>query len=295
MRQTLARINQAVWELGKLIAKDPGSYDVRADFIRFFHEARLFHERKKAVPEVDRSFLLLQERESPTCLLLHGVGGTPAEMRPIGEHLERSGFTVYAPRLALGDDASAVPTPRAAARLLAPLQRRSSARGGYNIERCVADTGAVLDSLLMFSPDTSLVGFSFGGALALRFMGGKPVRAAVLLAPGLFPAASLRLRLFSAMRAVAPLAARGGFPREEALLRFSESTRERVAAIEQPVLVVQSARDRVVSSKGLRFVERRSKNPKSRFVTLEGDKHVIVSGDGAQNVFRLCTDFLREI
>lgn len=295
MRQTLARINQAVWELGKLIAKNPESYDVRADFLRFFHEARLFNERKKAVPEADRSFLLLQEREAPACLLLHGVGGSPAEMRPLAEHLNRAGYTVYGLRLALADDASAVPTPRAAGRLLDSLRRRSASRGGYNVERCVADTGAALDAMLMFSPNTCLAGFSFGGTLALRLMGGRPVRGAVLLAPGLFPASDLRLRLFSAMRSVVPFVARGGFPREYALLRFSELTRERLSAVEQPVLVVQAARDRVVSPKGLRFIEQRSKNPKSRFVMLESDRHVIVTGDGAQNVFNICTDFLREI
>jgi carboxylesterase len=32
-------------------------------------------------------------------LLVHGFTGTPFEMRPLGEHLARAGFTVYAPRL----------------------------------------------------------------------------------------------------------------------------------------------------------------------------------------------------
>jgi len=37
--------------------------------------------------------------DGPGCLLLHGFTGTPAEMRPLGEHLAERGFAVRAPLL----------------------------------------------------------------------------------------------------------------------------------------------------------------------------------------------------
>ena len=81
MKDTLARIDHSVWELGKLVAKHPESITLRADFLKFFHESRIFVERKAGGPDADRSFLLLQDHEALCCLLLHGAGGTPAEMR----------------------------------------------------------------------------------------------------------------------------------------------------------------------------------------------------------------------
>ncbi|MDD4856871.1 MAG: hypothetical protein PHD74_02055, partial [Candidatus Krumholzibacteria bacterium] len=66
-------------------------------------------------------------------------------------------------------------------------------------------------------------------------------------------------------------------------------------AVKQPILVVHASRDRIVSPKSLHYLRSISSNPKSRFELIKSDRHVIVKGDEAAQVFKLCGDFLREI
>jgi carboxylesterase len=299
MKDTLARIDHCVWELGQLIAKKPDSISLRADYLKFFHESRAFIERKEGVPEPDRSFLLLQNREALCCFLMHGVGGSPAEMRPLGEHLFKAGYTVYGVRLALGEPHGR--QPRAAARRTGFRWRKlldshgSKHRDGFNWERCIFDVKIVLDALLTFSPNTYAIGFSFGGAIALNLLQEAPLKGAALLSPALFPSAGGRYVAFKLVRSVAPFAAKGIVPKEYSLVQFLDKTRARLRSVQQPILVVHSARDKIVSPKSLQFLKAVSSNPKSRFELLPGDRHVIVKGEDAPQVFKLCTDFLRQI
>jgi len=298
VKDTLARIDHSVWELGKLVAKKPESFSLRADFLKFFHESRIFIEKKAGVPESDRSFLLPQNREALCCLLIHGAGGSPAEMRALGEHLFKAGFTVYGVRLALGggDNHASHGSPRRATFHWRKLleKRGPKKRDGYNWERCLFDAEVVARALLTFTPNTYVAGFSFGGTVALNLLQEAPLKGAVLLSPALFPVADGRYVAFRLVRSVAPFAARGIVPKEYTLVKFLEKTRARIKAVQQPILVIHAARDRVVSPKSLHFLKGVSSNPKSRFELLQSDRHVLVKGDDAAHVFKLCADFLRE-
>jgi carboxylesterase len=58
-----------------------------------------FHEKKPVsyiVPESEPFFL---PGEATGCLLLHGFSAMPGEMRPLGEYLAETGFTVLGIRL----------------------------------------------------------------------------------------------------------------------------------------------------------------------------------------------------
>src|SRR5882757_3700158 len=108
-------------------------------------------------------------------LVLHGITGTPYEVRPIAEALGRAGWSVQAPMLAghgltLGD--LAVTTwPDWLASAEAALDLLSAASGGRPV---------------------AVVGFSMGGLLALRLARLHPERIAALVVI----AAPLRLRSF---------------------------------------------------------------------------------------------------
>ena len=298
MKDTLARINHSVWELNKLIAKNPDSFSLRTDFIKFFHESRVFIERKKSIPEADRSFLMLQQREALCCFLLHGAGGSPAEMRSLGDHLFKTGYTVYGMRLALDTDGNNSSRAASSGRRLSwsgfKKQGKAKPKSGFNWERCLADAEIVLGALLTFSPNTYAVGFSFGGTVALNLLQEFPLKGAVLIAPALFPVQDGRYVAFRVVRAVAPFAAKGITPREYALLEFLKKTRASLKTVQQPILVIHGAREKIVSSKSLHYLKGIATNPKSRFELLDSDRHVLVKGDDAAAVFRLCTDFLRE-
>lgn len=293
MKNTHARINHSVWELAKLVAKKPESIDLRADFLRSFHESRLYLERKKGVPEENRSFLLLQDREALCCLLIHGAGGTPAEMHPLGKHLFDAGYTVYGVRLALSPERSG--SKEGAPRLWRKLAGRGGPhQGGYHCDRALADAEIVLRALLTFSPRTYVAGFSFGGTVALRLMQRQNVKGAILLAPGIFPVMRGKVVAFSVLKRLAPFAAKQVSPLEYSLHEFVERTRTHLKSIPQPILAVQASRDSVLSSRGIAYLKGLSTNPKSRFVLLDSGHHVIVKGEDAEKVFKLCTDFIRE-
>jgi esterase/lipase len=299
MKDTLTRINHSVWELNKLLSKDPSSYMRRAQFIEFFHESRVFVERKRGVPEGDRSFLLLQDRDALCCLLLHGAGGTPAEMRALGEHLFKTGYSVYGMRLCLdGDAASSSRTSSSGGRLrwagFKKRRKRTKPQPGCNWEKCLVEAEVVLSALLSFSSNTYVVGFSFGGTVALNLLQKFPLKGGVLIAPALFPVQDGRYLAFKVVRTVAPFAAKGITPREYNLLEFLKSTRASLKEVKQPILVIHGAREKIVSSKGFHYIKGLAKHPKSRFELLNSDRHVLVKGEDAETVFRLCTDFLRQ-
>lgn len=296
MKNTLARINHSVWELNTLISKHPESSNLRGDFLKFFHESRLYLERKKGVPEEDRSFLLLRDREAVCCLLIHGAGGTPAEMRPLGRYLFDAGYTVYGMHLALtAEHAGGASNRRGWEKLsLRRMRDRGGVQAAYSPDRSLSDAEVVLKAVLAFSARTYVVGFSFGGTIALRLMRRHHLKGAILLAPGLFPMERGKLAAFSVLKRLAPFAAKQVSPLEFKLGEFIERTRAGLKPIEQPVLVVQAARDNVLSPKGISFIKRLAKHPKSKFVLLDSNRHVIVKGEDADKVFRLCADFIRE-
>jgi len=219
-------------------------------------------------------------------------------MRTLGDHLFKAGYSVYGARLALGGEVSAASqeASKGAGLRWARFGRKhqGGARTGYNWERCLSDAEVVLGAVLTFSRNTYAVGFSFGATVALNLMQRFPLRGAVLIAPALFPVKDGRYIAFKLVRSVAPFAAKGIVPREYSLLEFVEKTRTRLTKIQQPILVIHAARERIISARSLRFLKGISENPKSRFELLDSDKHVIIRGDEAQKVFRLCSDFLRE-
>lgn len=297
--KTLERIDQAVWELRERVGGDPGNLTLRKDLLRFFHESVLFVERRAGIPERNRSFLLLQQREAPAALLLHGAGGTPDEMRPLGDYLYSLGVSVYGMRLPLD--------PRSRDRGFAEYARRvigrggerggagdSPARGAGGWSECLAVSEIALETILAYSPDTTVAGFSFGGTIALNLMRSRPVRRAILLSPGLFPVGGTRYALFRAARRLLPELTRRVMPVKSMMLDLIAMTRGEVGdEIREPILMIQAADDPVLSARGYQFLQKRSRNPASRFVLLPSGGHVIVAGDQAPEVFRICGEFVR--
>ena len=201
MAKTLERINQAIWELREQVKAHPDNYEYRRDLLSFWADSRIFVGRRAGVPEPDRPFLMLQERESVACLLIHGAGGSPEEMRPMAEHLFRQGFTVLGIRLPIdpkyGDSGFA---EYAGALIRRGPRNGSGKKDAGSWSECLAQSEVALDTLLTCAPDTYVAGFSFGGTIALNLMQKYPVKGTILLSPGLFPVGGTRFAMFWAAR-----------------------------------------------------------------------------------------------
>jgi len=119
-------------------------------------------------------------------LCLHGITGTPFEVRPLAEAFGRAGFSVEAPMLA-GHGAT-----------LAALARSTWGDWLASAERALEALQAHVEGR-----PVAICGFSMGGLLALRLARLHPERVAALVVMG----TPLRLRRFQvgAVRAVARL------------------------------------------------------------------------------------------
>jgi esterase/lipase len=299
VKDTLARIGHSVWELKKRLDENPRDAELRRDFLQFFHNSRQYVEQRNGVLREDRSFLLLQEREAPLCILIHGAGGSPEEMKGLGAHLFDLGYTIYGISLPMSKSSREPREGRSMIRGLfgrrADNWKTGSLKGDNQWSICLSEAEVVLDSLQSYSPNSYLIGFSFGGTIALHLLDRFPVKGAVLISPALFAVRTSRYLVFQALRKIVPAAARNMAPREDTILEFMEMTRKNLNPLKKPLLVIQSSRDPMVSTRGFYLLKRMLDHSKSRLVLLDSDHHVLVDGEESRKVFRLCSDFLRKI
>lgn len=294
--KVIEKVTYSIWELKEEIRRNPDNHDAGAELLKYFLKSRVYIERKNNVPEEKRSFLLLQDKKAPACMLIHGAGGTPAEMRGLGDYLYGLGFTVYAIRLPLEIDERSRGLRDYTAKILSrksdskTTKRRATNRNTWSA--CLSESEIVLDTLLDYSADTSVVGFSFGGLIALNLMVNLDIKKTVLISPAIFPRDHGNF-LFPLLLKCAPGVAKRIDPVGYTMAEFIQRTRAGIKRIDQPFLTVQSIDDPVVSLKGYAFLKRRSKNRKSEFVLMDKGGHVVLSGDKEGEVFKLAGKFLK--
>ncbi len=300
MNDALSRISHSIWELRNKVKEHPADIELRKDLLKFFCQSRWMIEMRRGVPEEDRSFVLLQERESICCFLIHGSGGSPAEMRTLGEHLFEMGYSVYAMNLPLDRTDSH-------GSMLDVLKRVFNNKAEFGVGRgkgsysgntwtaCVSEAEITLEVLFTYTPNVYVVGFSFGGTMALDLVNRHSVKAAVLISPALVPVPNGRFLFFHILRKILPSAARAIRPRDFTVLEFMNRTKTGLTGIKQPVLLIQASRDPMISLKGFNLIKSHLENRRSKTVMLENDDHVLVSGDNSEEIFRLCGDFIKEV
>ncbi len=106
----------------------------------------------------------LMEGGKPAVLLIHGFPGTPAEMRPLGELLNRLGWTTKGI-------------------LLPGFGQQINTLGDKNFEEWVEAVNSSLDDLKREHSPVILLGYSFGAALSIIVSADNPPDGLILLAP----------------------------------------------------------------------------------------------------------------
>ncbi len=232
-------------------------------------------------------------------LLIHGLSGTPFEMRYLGERLAAAGVRVCGVRLAghagvseeLGASTNA--------------QWYESVVEGF--ERLHRDGDPV-----------AVVGLSMGAVLAARLAAdqGDAVAGVVMLSPAFFLPLWVRGPL-KALRALGPLvdriylrgkgsdihdaAARGVHPTVRLmplsavieLLKLSASVRPRLGRVNQPALVIHSRRDHTCPMRrNVDFLMRHLGSAQKRAVILEKSFHVITVDSEKERVASEVIEFL---
>lgn len=224
-------------------------------------------------------------------LLIHGFTGSPAEMRPLGDHLRGQGYTVLCPRLA---GHGTTPADMAGTRW---PHWYAGAEDGFHL------LGGMCD-------DITAVGLSMGGLLALKLAAEYPLARVVSINAPVF-LLDKRLPLlpfYRLFRRYEQRKQRELHPGDRehvaydrvplaclaSLLDLIKHTDELLPSVTIPSLLIQSRHEHTVRPDSALHLRRRLGGRDRRLVWLERSGHVATLDVEHQQVFKYISDFFAE-
>ncbi len=295
--KALQRINHAIWEMEEEIKRNPADKEAINELLEYFLSSRLYLERKNNVPVHQRSFMMVQDKPAHACMLIHGAGGDPSEMKGLADYLFQQGHTVCAMRLPLesghgmGKLADYIKASFRKKRDYGDSRRRSTNRNTWSA--CLSESEIVLETLRQYSPDLTIIGFSFGGLIALNLAQRMEVGRLVLIAPAIFPRHRGNLN-FRMMLKLAPTLVKRTDPAKFTIADFIQKTRTWIDSIEVPFMLVQSMDDPVISFRSYDFLKKRSNNKNSEFLLFESGGHLLMDGEKSEEIFAGIGKFIKK-
>lgn len=225
-------------------------------------------------------------------LLLHGFTGSPAEMRLLGDHLHRQGFSVLGVRLpGHGTDVHDMEPTRW--------------KHWY---------GAAFDGYKLLSElcnEIHVIGLSMGGLLALKLAAEYPVESATALSTPIY-IANRKIALLPFYRLfrryvdkkkrdydIAPnlFVGYNSTPLSclSSLLELIDLVRLDIQKITCPVLLMQSRREHTVRPESASFLYEQLQTPFKELFWLEKSGHVVTLDIERELVFKKISEFLSSI
>ena len=226
-------------------------------------------------------------------LLIHGFTGLPAGMFLLGEHLNRAGFTVLAPRLA----------------------------GHGTTERDLMRTtkddwfNSALDGLMILRDMCKkifVVGHSMGGLLALKLSTEHDVAKVVTLAAPIFIDDGMGLKnlpprefcsdacIFTPRKKLddVPPAVNNVYDKTplvsvHELVELIDDVKKILPTVNAPILIMHGEDDHTAQPRSARFIMDNVGSKIKRVVTVPNCGHLLPFAEGRDFVFDVTTDFLR--
>ncbi|NTW00510.1 MAG: alpha/beta fold hydrolase [Oscillochloris sp.] len=209
------------------------------------------------------------------CLMFHGIGGSPAELRGLGEHLASRGHTVLGARLA-GHGGS-------------PADYYHSRWTEW-----VTSTEAAYDELRTHCSQIVVVGFSLGGVLGLRLTQHRPVAGLVTMGSRVL-GGDWRFTLSPLLRytygwrdpSMAPLAE---------LRSLISQVRPLLPKVQTPALVMHGRADTVIRPENAMAIHRQIASPQKELVWWEETGHqMLVEGPHRIKVYERIAAFVQGV
>lgn len=265
----------------------------------FEEDYKKFHDLEQSKPiEVGRPFLLTPKKLKGGIVLVHGYLAAPLEVRAMAEYFYDRGYAVYGVRLK-GHGTSPEDLAQTSWE-----DWYTTLNHGYAIVKSLTD-------------DIILGGFSTGGTLALLAAARKGAHVRAVFSIN----APQELRQYAAHLVPSVVAVSSLFDRvtrrkgepqyvtnspENRHINYAKNPmnairelNEVMGAMERslkdvriPTLVIQGSRDPVVDPSSGRFIFSQLGTPDKELIMLERDRHGIINGEGATDVFDRVDFFL---
>jgi len=216
------------------------------------------------------------------CLLLHGFTGSPHEIEPLAQYLERHGWVCDTPTLAgHGED--------------------SRSMRDTQWQEWVASGTEAAERLERSYGQFDLVGFSMGGLIAAYLANRHRVRRLVLLNAAVIYMSPVRfaqaaLEQWKEDRSVRRLLSKTHQTPLFATWQFSRLVRQlkpEFSRIRVPVLIVQGERDQVIHPSSARYIADQVQGEKELRWFLQS-RHMICQDKEADELFRTVLAFLQK-
>jgi carboxylesterase len=226
-------------------------------------------------------------------LLLHGFTGSPASLRPWGEHLAVEGFTASVPRL--------------------PGHGTTwQELNGTQWQDWYAEASRSLDELLECCDEVFVAGLSMGGCLALRLAEERAddVAGLILVNPSVASADKRLVALPLLKRVVPAIKAIGndikkpgmdeyGYDRTplralDSLRGLWKVTRDELPKVTAPLLMFRSVEDHVVEPLSGQIITQRVSARDVTERVLDDSYHVATLDNDAKSIFIESADFIRK-
>jgi carboxylesterase len=228
-----------------------------------------------------------------TVVLLHGYTGAPAELSQLAEALHAEGFGVEAPLL-VGHGTCLAD--------LMPVQP----------SQWLEQVDGVVDRLLDQGQRVVVAGLSLGSILAIQAGMRRPAVEAVIAYSPPIVSGDPRARIAPVLSLLFPSVPRPAddfidpstaerlwkYPRWPSrcsvrVLDFIASTRKHLGDLHQPLLVMASTLDRVITRRGVELLQQRAGSKRVEVDWLEGSGHVITADAEWQTVADRTLIFLK--
>ncbi len=251
----------------------------------------------KYLPDAEPFFF---DGNSIGCLLIHGFGGTPYEMRGLGTFLnEQFGYTVLGP--ALAGHATTIEE-----------MARTNWRDWYSsAEKAYNELAARCDQV--FS-----IGLSLGGVLTLHLAAHKPLAGAVALSSPIyikhrfafwFSSFPILFDLIPFIKGIgqeddtqdptiAPV--HPGYGRTSTrcarslILHLLPQVRADLPTIKTPVLLLQARGDRTIPPESISLIYKELGSPDKQMTWIDKGGHLSLEDYGKEQAFKLIADFITQ-
>jgi dienelactone hydrolase len=218
-----SQVAHTIWELERRVRRGRTSDATRRALLSAHVDQMRMIEERAGVPEVGRSFALLQNRVAPGALLIPREGEACEHLEPLGRALQRRGFNVLASSLSY--------------RVLG-----QPTRSPQYWQTCLDEAENRYDMLNHYASRLSIVGVGLGAAIALHLATRKRVHAIVAMFPTLDASIGLNERLRALMRRVFPrlLASPPGWEMQRRMA--ADDARSKAPRLTVPILAVAEDR-----------------------------------------------------